>query len=40
MLKGAERDDAFTQILSENPGFGHDEKKSGRAMPVALLTPG
>ena len=38
VLEGAERDDAFAQILSENPGFGQYEAKSGRAMPVALLT--
>ncbi len=40
VLSGAERDEAFAQVLSENPGFADYEKKAGRAMPVALLTPG
>ena len=39
VLSGAERDDAFARIVSENPGFAAYETKSGRAMPVALLTP-
>jgi deazaflavin-dependent oxidoreductase (nitroreductase family) len=38
VLEGQERDDAFARILTENPGFGDYEKKSGRTMPVALLT--
>ena len=39
VLEGTERDDAFAQVLVENPGFGAYETKSGRAMPVALLMP-
>ena len=39
VLDGAERDDAFAQVLRENPGFGAYEGKAGRPMPVALLTP-
>ena len=39
VLEGAERDDAFAQVLTENPGFADYETKSGRAMPLALLTP-
>ena len=39
VLEGQERDDAFAQVLSENPGFADYETKSGRSMPVALLTP-
>jgi|SRR4029453_17765786 deazaflavin-dependent oxidoreductase (nitroreductase family) len=39
VLEGAERDDAFAQVLRENPGFAKYETKSGRRMPVALLTP-
>ena len=39
VLEGAERDDAFAQVLTENPGFADYETKSGRAMPVALLVP-
>ena len=39
VLEAQERDDAFAQVLAENPGFGVYEKKSGRTMPVALLTP-
>ena len=39
VLDGAERDDAFAQVLRENPGFGDYEPKSGRRMPVALLSP-
>jgi deazaflavin-dependent oxidoreductase (nitroreductase family) len=40
VLEGVERDDAFAGIVAENPGFGGYESKSGRAMPVALLTRG
>ena len=39
VLQGAERDDAFAQVVRENPGFADYETKSGRPMPVALLTP-
>ena len=39
VLEGEERDDAFAQVLHENPSFGAYEGKSGRPMPVALLTP-
>lgn len=39
VLEGAERDEAFRQVLAENPGFGDYEKKAGRAMPLALLLP-
>lgn len=39
VLHGEERDDAFAQVVRENPGFGKYEGKSGRPMPVALLTP-
>ena len=39
VLDGAERDQAFDQVLTENPGFAAYEQKSGRTMPVALLTP-
>ena len=39
VLQGAERDAAYAQVLSENPGFGDYERKSGRTMPLALLTP-
>jgi len=39
VLEGEERDDAFAQVLTENPGFADYETKSGRSMPVALLTP-
>lgn len=39
VLDGAERDDAFAQVLRENPGFGDYETKSGRRMPVAQLSP-
>ena len=39
ILEGAERDAAFAQVLSENAGFGAYERKSGRTMPLALLTP-
>ena len=39
VLDGAERDEAFAQVLRENPGFGGYETKAGRPMPVALLTP-
>ena len=39
VLDGPERDDAFAQVLRENPGFGTYEVKSGRQMPVAILTP-
>lgn len=39
VLDGQERDEAFAQVLAENPGFGGYERKSGRPMPVALLTP-
>ena len=39
VLDGEERDDAFAQVLRENPGFADYESKSGRRMPVALLTP-
>ena len=39
VLEGEERDDAFAQVVGENPGFADYETKSGRAMPVALLTP-
>lgn len=39
ILEGQERDDAWAQVLSENPAFGAYEGKSGRRMPLALLTP-
>lgn len=39
VLEGKERDDAFAQVLRENPGFGDYETKAGRPMPLALLTP-
>ena len=39
ILEGAERDEAFAQVLRENPAFGAYEGKSGRTMPLALLTP-
>lgn len=39
VLHGAERDAAFAQVLSENPGFADYETKSGRTMPLALLIP-
>ena len=39
VLQGEERDDAFAQVVRENPSFGRYEGKSGRPMPVALLTP-
>jgi deazaflavin-dependent oxidoreductase (nitroreductase family) len=39
VLEGAEREDAFAQVIAENPGFADYERKSGRTMPVALLTP-
>lgn len=39
VLEGVERDEAFRHVLAQNPGFGDYEKKSGRAMPIALLTP-
>ena len=39
ILEGAERDEAFAQVLAENPGFADYETKSGRTMPLALLTP-
>jgi deazaflavin-dependent oxidoreductase (nitroreductase family) len=39
VLDGKERDDAFAQVVTENPGFADYETKSGRSMPVALLTP-
>ena len=39
VLFGAERDEAFAQVLSENPGFADYERKAERPMPVALLTP-
>ena len=39
ILGGAERDDAFAQVLRENPAFSGYEGKSGRTMPLALLTP-
>ena len=39
VLQGAERDDAFAQVVRENPRFADYETRSGRPMPVALLTP-
>ena len=39
VLEGEERDDAFAQVLRENPSFGAYEGKAGRPMPVAHLTP-
>jgi len=39
VLEGEERDDAFAQVVRENPGFAKYEPKSGRRMPVAILTP-
>jgi deazaflavin-dependent oxidoreductase (nitroreductase family) len=39
VLEGEERDDAFAQVVTENPGFANYETKAGRSMPVALLTP-
>ena len=39
VLGGDDRDQAFDQVLTENPGFADYEQKSGRTMPVALLTP-
>ena len=39
VLDGTDRDQAFDQVLTESPGFGAYEQKSGRTMPVALLTP-
>jgi len=39
VLGGADRDQAFDQVLTESPGFADYEQKSGRSMPVALLTP-
>ncbi len=39
VLTGSERDEAFAQVVAENPGFSQYERKSGRTMPVALLTP-
>jgi len=39
VLEGEERDDAFAQVVRENPRFGTYEPKSGRRMPVAILTP-
>ena len=39
VLEGEERDDAFAQVLRENPRFGVYEGKAGRPMPVAHLTP-
>ena len=39
VLAGDERDTAFTQVVAENPGFAAYEPKSGRRMPVALLSP-
>jgi deazaflavin-dependent oxidoreductase (nitroreductase family) len=39
VLQGEERDDAFAQVVRENAGFAAYEPKSGRRMPVALLTP-
>ena len=38
VLEGEERDDAFAQVLRENPSFGAYEGKAGRPMPVAHLT--
>lgn len=39
VLGGTDRDKAFDQVLTENPGFAAYEQKAGRIMPVALLTP-
>ena len=39
VLEGEERDNAFAQVLHENPSFGAYEGKAGRLMPVAHLTP-
>ena len=39
VLQGPERDDAFAQVVRENPRFATYEPRSGRRMPVALLTP-
>ena len=39
VLEAADRDQAFDQVLTESPGFADYEQKSGRSMPVALLTP-
>lgn len=39
ILQGQERDDAWAQVLRENPAFGGYPSKSGRTMPLALLTP-
>lgn len=39
VLEGVERDAAFTGVVAASPGFAEYEKKAGRAMPVALLTP-
>jgi hypothetical protein len=39
VLGGDERDQVFDQIVTESPGFAGYEQKSGRSMPVALLTP-
>jgi deazaflavin-dependent oxidoreductase (nitroreductase family) len=39
LLEGVERDVAFAGVVAAAPGFGTYEGKSGRRMPVALLTP-
>ena len=39
VLLGEEHDDAFAQVVRENPSFGKYPGKAGRPIPVALLTP-
>lgn len=39
ILHGDERDAAFAEVLVANSGFADYERKSGRQMPLALLTP-
>ncbi|HJQ45836.1 MAG TPA: nitroreductase/quinone reductase family protein [Amycolatopsis sp.] len=40
VLGGAERDEVFRRVVvARAPGFGKYEQKSGRQLPLALLTP-